>query len=186
MVIYGEAGSGKTNIMLNMLLCSKPINSLYYISTEGSIFLNRVLSLGISSENILFSIALDQDHLAHLIIDIIAMGRSPQAVFIDSINHFYRVESVDQRNIRMFLNILALLDVISYKSTYVIASAQVKADEYGEIVAGYEYLSMWAECIAVIEKSSNRTRLLRFVKPPIDLKFKFLVTGNGIKWLTET
>ncbi|MEM1561156.1 MAG: hypothetical protein QXN35_06350, partial [Ignisphaera sp.] len=63
-LIYGEAGSGKTNIMLNILLCSsKSDSNFYYISTEGSAFLNRVVELGITSNNILFSVALDQNHL---------------------------------------------------------------------------------------------------------------------------
>lgn len=183
-LFYGEAGSGKTNVMLNALLCSKPVNNLYYISTEGSTFLNRVISLGISSKDILFSIAIDQDHLAHLVLDIITRGGKPEAVFIDSINHFYRVEAMEQQGTRTFLNTLILLDAISRMGAYVIASAQIKADEYyGEVIAGYEYLSMWAECIAAIEKLGNRTRVLRFVKPAIDSEFKFLVTENGIKWL---
>ncbi len=184
-LIYGEAGSGKTNVMLNILLCSKTNNNLYYISTEGSTFLDRVLSLKIASHNILFSIALDQNHLAQLIIDIVMMYKNPQAILIDSINHFYRIEATKQQSLRMFLNILTLLDLISYGNIYVIASAQVKADEYyGEAIAGYEYLSMWADTIVAIEKFSNSTRVLRLVKPSIDLKFKFLITRSGIKWLT--
>ncbi|MEM0153430.1 MAG: AAA family ATPase [Ignisphaera sp.] len=185
-LIYGEAGSGKTNIMLNILLCSsKSDSNFYYISTEGSAFLNRVVELEITSNNILFSVALDQNHLIQLIIDIITMYRHPQAIFIDSINHFYRIEAVEQQSLRMFLNMLTLLDLISYGNIYVITSAQIKADEqYGEVIAGYEYLSIWADAIVAIEKLSNRTRILRFVKPSTDLEFRFLITENGIRWLT--
>lgn len=185
-LIYGEAGSGKTNIMLNMLLCSSKsgIGNFYYISTEGSTFLNRVLSLGTTSNNALFSVAIDQNHLAQLIIDIVMFYPRPLAVFVDSINHYYRIEAVEQHSLRLFLNMLILLDMISHINTYIVASAQVKADEiYGEAIAGYEYLALWADAIATIEKLSNRTRILRFIKPPTDLEFKFLIINSGIKWI---
>jgi predicted ATP-dependent serine protease len=183
-LIYGEAGSGKTNIMLNMLLCSLKINNsnIYYISTEGSTFLNRVINLGIDSDKVLFSIAIDQHHLTQLIIETMSC-KNLLALFIDTINHYYRIEAVEPQNIKMFLNILTLLDMISSNS-YVIASAQVKVDEHSEIVAGYEYLLMWADAVVFIKKLSNRSRVLRFIKPSINQEFKFLIIKNGIKWVT--
>jgi len=182
-LIYGEAGSGKTNIMLNMLLCSLKINNsnIYYISTEGSTFLNRVINLGIDSDKVLFSIAMDQHHLTQLIIETMKC-KNLLALFIDTINHYYRIEAIEPQNIKMFLNILTLLDMISNNS-YVIASAQVKVDEHSEIVAGYEYLLMWADAIVLIKKLSNRSRILRFIKPSINQEFKFLIIKNGIKWV---
>lgn len=188
-LIYGEAASGKTNFLLNVLKCStsslKSGYVIFYISTEGSIFLERALKLKLLEESIFISIALDQRHLASLILDIMRMyGRyKPLCIIIDSINSHYRVESLTQEGLAMFAKILTILDILNRGKIYVISSAQVRSFDEEQEIPGFEYVYRWADIVLNIAREHPFYRVLRFRKPSIEKLFYFDISLTGIRWI---
>ncbi|MEM3979759.1 MAG: hypothetical protein QXF79_00700, partial [Ignisphaera sp.] len=184
-LIYGEAASGKTNFLLNVIKCSTdPLKSgyvIFYISTEGSIFLERALKLRILEENIFISIALDQRHLASLILDIMRMldRYKPLCIIIDSINSHYRVESSTQEGLAMFVKILAMLDILNRRKIYIISSAQIRSSDEEQEIPGYEYIYRWADIALSITREHPFYRVLRFRKPYIEKLFYFDISLTG-------
>ena len=182
-IVYGIAGSGKTNFLLNLIKCSQHKNTIVFISTEGSSVINRVSSLNIESENVYFSTALSQEHLISLILD--SLSLNPSIIIIDSLNYLYRVElSRDKKSIA-FPGLLTLLDTITKRGIIIFGSAQVYFDEDSgrTLPSGFEYLELWSDVIIEIEILNNRTRAIKFVKPSIAKTFRFVITSNGIYWL---
>lgn len=186
-LFYGEAASGKTNLLLNIIKCSisslEPYEALFYISTEGSISIERILRLRLLSHNLFFSIAIDQYHILMLILDIIKRidAFRPVCLFIDSINSHYRIESISHEGIILFLKLLTLLDILSRNNIYIIASAQIKFGE--QMVPGYEYLSYWTDIEVEVLRERSVYRILRFHKPFLDKIFYFTIVLNGIRWI---
>ncbi|MEL9940072.1 MAG: hypothetical protein QW632_01150 [Ignisphaera sp.] len=182
-VVYGIAGSGKTNFLLNILKCSKISNeNIVYISTEDPVFINRAIELGLESSNFYFASALSQEHLISLILD--SMQFNVITIIVDSINHLYRVESEKDYASKLFVDILVLLDSLNKKGIAIITSAQVKLEE--NIIAGYEYLNIWADKIIEIKVLPNKTRTIRIIKPAISHEIPFVITSKGIEWLYKT
>ncbi|MEM0026843.1 MAG: hypothetical protein QXT53_02255 [Ignisphaera sp.] len=182
-IVYGVAGSGKTNFLLNILKCSKMNNkNIVYISTEDPVFMNRAIELGLESNNFYFASALSQEHLISLILESIQFNIV--MIIIDSINHLYRVESERNSASKLFVDILVLLDSLNKKGITVVASAQVKLVE--NIIAGYEYLDIWADKIIEIRVLPNKTRTIRIIKPAISHEMSFVITSKGVKWLHKT
>lgn len=182
-VVYGAAGSGKTNFLLNILKCSEINNeSIVYISTEDPVFIDRAIELGIESSNFYFASALNQEHLISLILE--SMQFNVIMIIVDSINHLYRVESGKDYASKLFVDILVLLDSLNKRGITIITSAQVKLGE--NIVAGYEYLDIWADKIIEIRVLPNKTRTIRIIKPAISHEISFVITSNGVKWLHKT
>lgn len=190
LVIYGEAATGKTNLLLNVVKCSvnslKSEEAIFYISTEGSTFLNKALKLRLAKENVFFSIAIDQQHLAILLIEILRNLKSykPVCVIVDSINRHYRVESTSAEGLIIFIEILTLLDALNRNGAYILTSAQVR---YGDQeVPGYEYLYRWADIVVYTLREHPFYRVLKIHKPKVDAAFYFDITLTGIRWLKPT
>lgn len=188
-VIYGEAAVGKTNLLLNILKCSvnrlKLSEVIYFISTEGSTFIEKLRKLRLDNEKMFISIAIDQLHLVHMLIDIVRMldKYSPYCVIIDSINSHYRVESISTEGIVLFNEILTLLDMLNTSNVYVVVSAQVRNIDGKQEIPGYEYLQLWADVVAYVSRNHPFYRILRIHKPSIDKMFYFDITLDGIRWI---
>jgi predicted ATP-dependent serine protease len=179
-VIYGAAGSGKTNLLLSILKCSKVDNlATIFISTEGMTFINRVTRLSIETKNIYFALALSQDHLISLILD--SLKYRTALIIIDSINHLYRVEFKENGSRNPFTYLLVLLNSINEKGVTIIASAQVRFDE--NTPAGFEYLEAWCDTMLELSVLPNKTRVLKIIKPALKTSYKFVITDYGITWL---
>lgn len=190
-VIYGEAATGKTNLLLNILRCSAGMLSqeeiIYYISTEGSTFLEKISKLRLNDEKVLISIALDQNHLMSLLIEILkSLDRYfPYCIIVDSINSHYRIESTTIEGLVMFNEILTLLDTLNSNGTNIIVSAQVRDIGGEQEIPGHEYLQRWADIILYISKDHPFYRVLKFRKPYIDKFFYFDITLTGVRWVKE-
>lgn len=188
-IIYGEAATGKTNLLLNILRCS--VNKLtsnrviYYISTEGSIFLEKVRKLKLDDEKIFFSIAIDQHHLATLLIDILRMVDKyfPSCIIIDSINSHYRIESHTIEGLMVFTEILTMLDVLNKCNVFIVSSAQIRSVNSEQEIPGHEYLERWADIVLYISREHPFYRVLKFRKPSIDKVLYFDITLTGIRWI---
>ncbi|MEM1541313.1 MAG: hypothetical protein QW101_02140 [Ignisphaera sp.] len=187
-IIYGEAATGKTNILLNTIKCSyKSLaqhEALFFISTEGSSFATRMHLLDIDSRNIFFSIAIDQQHILSNVLEILKnlVSLRPVCIIIDSINYHYRIESLTPIGIKFFAELLSLLDILNENGVFIISSAQVRASE-DDTFPGYVYLHYWADIIIELERISKSRRVLRILKPKIDRIFQFNVLVDGIIWL---
>jgi len=187
-VFYGEAGSGKTNLILNILKCSiqsmDSSLSFIYISTEGSIVLDRFIKLGLNRQNLFFAMTLDQSHIIEVLLQILHDMKHvrPIAIVVDSINHYYRIEALNNGN-KKFLEVLILLDYFNDHGIYVISSAQVHIENGEEMISGIDIINLWADFIVEIKKDSKSTRILRFVKPNIAKSFRFVITDSGIAWV---
>jgi predicted ATP-dependent serine protease len=179
-VVYGIAGSGKTNFLLNILKCSELDDALgIFISTESMILINRVARLGIESKSIYFAPAISQDHLVSLILD--ALKHNVALLIIDSINHLYRVEFREGEHGGPFTHLLTLLNSVNERGVTIIASAQVSLDE--NTPAGFEYLELWCDTMLELYVLPNKTRILKFVKPNLKTTYRFVITDYGITWL---
>ncbi len=187
-VFYGEAGVGKTNVILSIFKCSiqnaDPTLSFIYISTEGSIVLSRVIELGLNKKNLLFARVLDQSHIIDVLLQILhnVIDVKPIIIAIDSINHYYRIEALNE-GIKKFLEILILLDSLNNHGVYVLSSAQVHIEDGEEVISGIEIINLWADFIIEIKKDSRSTRILKFIKPDIAKRFRFVITDRGVAWI---
>ena len=197
-LVYGRAASGKTNFILNVLKCTisriKKLHNLrktllVYISTEGSNYLERAEQLGLlDNENVMYAEALDTLHLISLISTLIksSMIGHVAMIAIDSINFHYRVEASLIDEVRRFVMLLTLLDVISSNGVWILASAQIREfDNYIEDSthiepSGFQYLEPWADVIARIEVLHQHRIFV--VEKPRHLEIPFSIVQEGIVW----
>ncbi len=190
-LIYGEAASGKTNLILNLLKCSLANGFIgkktaVYISTEGSEYQYRAIQLNLYSPNILFAEAIDQDHLLELIlklyvdIDLMNLG----LLVIDSINNFYRVEAESIDGLKKFIALLAILSSLNREyNVYILTSAQIRVGEEGlEEPSGMKYLFPWADIVMKTVIGEN-TRIL-IVEKPLSFALRFHIGEDGISWIS--
>jgi len=197
-LIYGPAASGKTNLVLQVIKCSKYMFKnvtskkkivFAFISTEGSQYLNRAFQLGLSTANILYAEAIDQDHLLSLILSIFSFLDTYiiPILIIDSINNHYRVEANTIDGLRKFVFVLSLLQSLWLTGVYIIVTAQVHTIPLFEFdlieePAGFQFLSKWAHNIIRIDYSSRSSRKLNILQP-VRKTFYFTITKDGIEWL---
>lgn len=197
-LVYGRAASGKTNFILNVLKCTisriKKLHNLrktllVYISTEGSNYLERAEQLGLlDNENVMYAEALDTLHLISLISTLIKSSMIDHVAMmaIDSINFHYRVEASLIDEVRRFVMLLTLLDVISSNGVWILASAQIREfDNYIEDSthiepSGFQYLEPWADVIARIEVLHQHRIFV--VEKPRHLEIPFSIVQEGIVW----
>ena len=197
-LVYGRAASGKTNFILNVLKCSisrvKELHNLHrtlfvYISTEGSSYIERAEQLGLlDSENVMYAEALDTLHLISLINTLIksSMISHVAMIAIDSINFHYRIEASSIDEVRRFVMLLTLLDVISSNGVWILASAQIRESaNYIEDLthiepSGFQYLEPWADVIARIEVLHQHRIFV--VEKPKHLEIPFSIVQEGIVW----
>ncbi len=157
-LIYGAAGSGKTNLTLWLLSCiSKRTKAkqLFYISTEGPSYAH-LLSRYNFNNNTYFIDAINIDHLLDIVLDICYRRKNIAAIAIDSINNFYRTEALESNVINRLLNtVMALLAYArKHMGSYVIVTAQVReADTLS--FSGESILRFWSDVIIQVRKAEG-------------------------------
>jgi predicted ATP-dependent serine protease len=161
LVIYGEPASGKTNLVLKILRESlRSSMSAAYISTEGSIVVERMDRLGmLDFPELYIGFAYSLAHLAQLVFEASALEYN--IVAIDSVNSPYRssVGSV-KRASEIFLGILAAMKIASMSGKWVIATAQVRDVEEDIEPSGSDLISFYCNNIARIRRSAKNRRVL--------------------------
>ncbi|MEM1611486.1 MAG: AAA family ATPase [Sulfolobales archaeon] len=161
LIIYGEPASGKTNLVLKILRESlRSGMEAAYISTEGSIVVERMEEIGVLDfPNLAIGFANSLSHLAQLVSEAVATGYS--LVVIDSVNSLYRssVGFVKRAN-EIFLGILAMVKIAASLGRWVIATAQVR--EVGEEIepSGADLISFYCRNIAKIYRGGGGKRIL--------------------------
>ena len=176
LIIYGEPGSGKTNIVLKILKESLGIGlSASYISTEGSLVIERMRSMGIiNTESLYVAFAHSLPHLARLVSEAIITGRS--IVVVDSVNSLYRSEvGFTPRANEIFLGILAMLKHNSLSGRWSIATAQVREVEDLE-PSGVNLIRFYCRNLARVSKTPRGTRILEIGGK----KHRFRITQDNV------
>ncbi|MCD6084382.1 MAG: hypothetical protein J7J20_02440 [Desulfurococcales archaeon] len=190
-LIYGAAGSGKTNLvlwLLSKISGDTPSRNLFYISTEGSSYVH-LLNRYRFGTNTYFINVVNISHLLDTVLDIYYSKDSIAAVAVDTINNFYRTEVLESTVINRLLNtVMALLAYIHRSSnSYIIITAQVK--EAGELsFSGESVLSFWTDVIAYTRKIDEQelgSRELIFETPNeiAGLTLKFKIGDEGVELL---
>ena len=180
-VIYGPAASGKTNLALYLL----KLNSAHtlYISTEGSIYVERVIQLAPLNAIVKFINVLTLEE--QLLSLVKALIKSWDLIVIDSINSLFRTEILEKKYaLTAFNMMLASLRRASRKGTYIILTAQVRAGEEDEEPSGLKYLKFWCDGLLRLEKSKGGNRLIYLIKDKEEIHLgTFRIVREGIRWI---
>ena len=175
--VYGEAGSGKTN--LATWLSSMAIASgykVFYLSSEGELFVDRILGFCEYLENrcalnmLQSSIVMDfYDQTQEILRLYNEMSRSmisKALIVVDSINGLFREIAEREEAIRALAYQSSILRALASLGASVMATGQVRAYEEAEIEAsGAKYISWWATHIYRLKRLKNGLRELLLLKP---------------------
>lgn len=139
--IYGEAGTGKTNLCLQAAReCVLSGKKVAYIDTEG-VSLERLRQICIDGDyqkilhNILFFSPTSLESQEQMISDAIA-SKGVGLILVDTITMFYRLNLEDDREggIRSFTRQVTNLQVAAReKGLFIIVTEQVYTDKTGEV-----------------------------------------------------
>jgi len=193
-LIYGAAGSGKTNLTLWFLsnISKNAIaKQLFYVSTEGSSYIHLLNRYSFGT-NTYFIDAISLDHLLDIVLSICHKKDNIAAIAIDSINNFYRTEVLESSVINRLLNTIMALLAYAHKrmSSYIIVTAQVReTKELG--FSGESILRFWTDVIAYIRKTEepelgSRELIFEFPDEIAGLSLKFKIGDEGVKLLESS
>lgn len=207
--LYGEAGSGKTNICLQMAVaCARNGNSVIIIDSEG-LSPERFLQIAAAHasedeavERIAGRIILYQpqnfEQQTSCIKEIEKVIREKESksavslVILDSATLFYRLELDDERSMylrRVLANqIMQLLELARKYDLAVIITNQVYTDvENGRLrPSGGSALEHLSKVIVQLEKvegtgGKRRATLMKHRSMPEDISCAFFITGTGVE-----
>jgi len=188
-LFYGEAGVGKTNLLLTIAanICSPPSRCLY-ISTEDILFYEIVARNAERYEEVLFTHIRELDELLNLAILSIQFVRL-KALFIDSINAPYRLIAYREDSITRYGLLLAsIMSKVVRDKMFFFASAQVRAryheDEEEIVASGMPILEFWFNNIFRVS-IDEKGRFVELKKPTQaqSLKKYFTITSRGVVWI---
>jgi len=139
--IYGEAGSGKTNLCLQAVReCVRSGKKVAYVDTEG-VSVERIRQICVDCDykkilrDILFFSPTSFESQEQMIHDVIAT-KGVGLIVVDTITMFYRLNLEDDREggIRSFTRQVTNLQVAAReKDLFVIITEQVYTDKAGEV-----------------------------------------------------
>ena len=195
--IYGEPGSGKTNLVLYSSIKSSELGKVIFIDTEG-VSTERISQMtrgdSILSNLKFFRIRSYEEQLESVpkIINIAQSMRDVVLLVFDTITVHYRAEREIRTELRkktsntLITQIEMLNNLALSKSIPVILVNQVYVDKTTSEVqpVGGSALSHIAKAIFKIQKLGSGRRELVVVKHrslPEDLKCSFLITERGIE-----
>ena len=180
-LIYGEAGAGKTNIILEVLReASRKGGRGFYLSTEGAHYAARASMLE-GLDNVLFAEAGSLSEQARLVSWIIPRAARPgDIVAIDTINSLYRLEAVDRDEAPHAFTLLG----IQMASLYRIARGGVRVIIAGQVHGGGDEASgmwlarFWVERIFAVKREEKDRILVPLL--PSGTPIPFRITGKGV------
>ncbi|OYT49136.1 MAG: hypothetical protein B6U85_00240 [Desulfurococcales archaeon ex4484_42] len=191
-LVFGEAGTGKTNLvlyMLSRLSLTYPKLRYFYISTEGSIFKHLISRYSLDeSKNTLFTEVVNSEHLLNVLLNIfMRYGEDIGAIVVDSINNFYRDEVLYDKKANVILNTsLSILAYISsVRGSCVLLTAQVRQRPNDELdISGAQILMFWADMVIRLSRE-DKHRVAEIIWPEElrGLKSLFTISYEGVKFV---
>jgi DNA repair protein RadB len=194
--LYGEAGTGKTNIVIQLAVQAVSRGSrVVFIDTEGfsADRFSQIAGEGakeIASKIMIFEpLSLEQQHTSIREVAKIA-GKELGLVVLDSATSLYRVllESDDNRQVRRVLSVQMgeLLEISRRHRIPVVITNQVYTDiETGMLrPLGGTYLERMCKAIISLEKIGDGRRRAKIVKhrsQPEGETAEFTITSKGIE-----
>ncbi len=184
-LVYGNAGSGKTNLCLWVL--SKTPGPALYLSTEGTIPAPLLDRYSLVDREFYFREAFSLEDLSVQLVGMLAEGSLGdfKSICVDSVNAHYRYEVAGRQDANKLLN--ALLAALSYAASRfgsrVVLTAQVREEEGEHVPSGYDVLSFWSDVILRARRSGD-LRELEAVKPEElrGLRFAFRISERGVEF----
>jgi len=193
-MIYGEAGSGKTNICLQATReCASHGQKVAFIDTE-SVSMERLKQLCERNydfkkilDNILFFCPNSFEDQEKMINDAINL-ENIELIVIDTINLFYRINLEEDRDITMrsFLRQMASLQMAARKKEFfVLISQQVYTDKNGEIKPfTHRETDHMTKTVLKIEKNSQigkrNITIMKHRSQPEGKTSVFTINSNGL------
>ena len=191
--IYGEAGTGKTNVCLQASReCIKEGRKVAYIDSEGisierlrQICVNYNLKKNIN--NILFFNPRSFEEQEKMITDALKID-GVRLIIIDTINLFYRISLEDDKEwvMRCFTRQIANLQIATReKDIFVIVVEQVYTDKNGEIkpFTNRDTEHMIKTVIKLEKKGvgERQATIIKHRSQPEDKKAYFKITESGLE-----
>lgn len=179
--LYGEAGSGKTNISILAAAKASETGKVLFIDTENTFSPRRAqeLSPNAKLENIIIVSPKHFFSLHKAIFNLLKIKCS--LIIIDSINRYYRKRlTVDERTNEFFGKQLRILNQIA-KTTPILITGQVySSPEYGTMPSGGNMLKDKCGQLFLLEKKEKR--VIAKEKPDVNKK-TFEVNAGSITLL---
>ncbi|MGC9012272.1 hypothetical protein [Thermogladius sp.] len=179
-LFYGPAAAGKTNILISLAreFCVFGKRCVF-ISTEGTLHYDKIARAGVGFGNVEFADVVDFDVFTELLLKL-SSATVFNYIFIDSINALYRPLATRPDVLSKYLFTLAKLYNYSLRGGRVVASAQVRVGEDGELEAsGFKLLDYYFDTIFQVNFEGSK-RFIRLEKPPNrELKMYFRVGDEG-------
>jgi len=196
--LYGEAGSGKTNICLQLAVkCAREGKKVIYIDSEG-FSPERFMQIAGEdamriAKNIIIFEPLNFEQQAAAIREVdelmAKIGDEVSVIILDSATLFYRVELDDDRSIslkrELASQIAHLLEIARKYDVAVVITNQVYMDvDGGELrPSGGHALEHLSKVIIQLERVGNGRRKATIKKHrslPEGISCEFVITNNGV------
>ncbi len=180
-VVYGEAGAGKTSLALSV--ASQFKDDFLYLNTEGSPVGERALQvLGPNFKGLFIDVDSLDSLILHLTETISRM--TPRLIVVDSLNSVYRVEAAFDVDIAhtKFSLANALLRWYCDRGVNILCTAQVSGIE--QVPAGMDVIRFYAGGLLRLRRTERGVRLLESEDEKII--GRIIITEEGIKWLECT
>lgn len=182
-LVYGVAGSGKTNLLLHIASNICVHEKCVYVSTEGTLHYEIVKRNSEKFSQVLFAEAYTLSELLEVALAIPHTGS--RFIFIDSINSPFRVEAMREESLTAFTFIVGYLVKLAESAKgCLFASAQVHAAEEGEEAVGMSVLNYYFDTIIRLVVENNLRRLV-VEKPQTSQQWFFNITNRGISWVRK-
>jgi len=205
-VLYGPAGSGKTNFcVMAAVEQAKQNKKVIFIDTEGGFSTERIRQIDENSgKNILLLKATrfyDQNELMKKLLD--NLNKNVSLIIVDSIVMLYRLEAGIAREkgdekVRIINKTLAkqmsiLSEIARKKNIPVLVTDQVYSDfvrseelksldEKKVHMVGGDLIKYWAKCIIELKKEKDKRKaILRKHRSLPEKEFVFQITNKGIE-----
>ena len=205
-VLYGPAGSGKTNFcVMAAVEQAKQNKKVIFIDTEGGFSTERIRQIDENSgKNILLLKATrfyDQNEMMKKLLD--NLNKNVSLIIVDSIVMLYRLEAGIAREkgdekVRIINKTLAkqmsiLSEIARKKNIPVLVTDQVYSDfvrseelksldEKKVHMVGGDLIKYWAKCIIELKKEKDKRKaILRKHRSLPEKEFVFQITNKGIE-----
>lgn len=206
-VLYGPAGSGKTNLcVLAAVESAKQGKKVIFVDTEGGFSTERIRQIDESAgKNILLLKAVKFYEQSQLINRLLAqISKNVSLIIVDSIAMLYRLEASIARekgedkiriiNMTLAKQLRILSEIARKKNIPIIVTDQVYSDfvksedlksldEKKVYMVGGDLMKYWAKCIIELQKmkEGKRKAILRKHRSLPEKEFSFVINNKGIE-----